>query len=84
MHIKIYTKLHVVTANFFVDEYNPRISLGRQQCNRYISIITNLSPENGGSMASITLVSNHLPTQYNNPDNQNFYSPPQKPQIMHQ
>jgi hypothetical protein len=35
----------------------------------YISMITNLNPEDGGYTASETLVSNHLTTVRNNPEN---------------
>jgi hypothetical protein len=39
--------------------YASGTSLGRQQCSEYISLIRDFNPEDEGSMASETLVSNH-------------------------
>jgi hypothetical protein len=48
--------------------------LARQQCSGYISLITNFSPEVGGSTASEMLVSNHQTTQCNNLENYFYFS----------
>jgi hypothetical protein len=48
-------------------------------CAVYISSITNFKPEDGGSKASETLVSNHQTTLHNNPENHDFYIPAGKP-----
>jgi hypothetical protein len=45
-------------------------------------MIMNLNPEDRGSTASKTLVSNHLTTWCNNPENHDFYSVPWEPRIM--
>jgi hypothetical protein len=37
-------------------------------------MIMNINPEDGGSTASETLVSNHLTTRRNNPENKEFSS----------
>jgi hypothetical protein len=50
-------------------------SWGMQQCSGYISMITNLSPEDASNTASETLVSNHVPTWRSDPENRDFYSP---------
>jgi hypothetical protein len=42
----------------------------------YISMITYLDPEDEDNTASETLVSSHLTTRYNNPENRYFYFPP--------
>jgi len=49
-----------------------RTFLVKQQCSGYISLIMNFNPEDGGSMASETLVYNHQTTQHNNPENHDF------------
>jgi hypothetical protein len=52
----------------------PRTFLGRQECNGYISMIMNHNPEDGGSTAFETLVTNHHITRRNNPENHDFSS----------
>jgi hypothetical protein len=52
--------------------YTSGTSHGRQQHNGYISLIRNSNPEDAGSTASKTLVSNHQITRRNTPENHEF------------
>jgi hypothetical protein len=58
--------LHCCLSREVLDSRN---SLGRQQCSGYVCMITNLNSEDGGRTASETLVSNHITTRSNNPEN---------------
>jgi hypothetical protein len=44
---------------------------------------TNINPEDEGSRASETSVSNHPTTRHKHPEIPDFYSQPWKPRIMH-
>jgi hypothetical protein len=56
-----------VPCSLKTSNYESETSLGRQQCSGYTSLVTNFNPEDGGSKASETLVSNHRNPQHNNP-----------------
>jgi hypothetical protein len=45
-----------------------------QKCSGYNSVMTNLNPEDESSTVSEMLVSNHVTTLRNNPENHNLLS----------
>jgi hypothetical protein len=56
-----------------VENYTSGSSLGRHQCSGYLSMITIVSPDDGGTTATESSVFNHLTTRHNNPENHEFY-----------